>query len=166
MNLLQREIEGITGKRTHLEEDGNLKKYLMLYIDKEGYTVELTCLKEIINYIDVTEVPNTSTCVAGVISLRGTIIPVINFSRLINSPEAVSSYKKNIIIIRYNGHLAGLPVDSVSEVIYVNVDKFSPVPQFVEKEKVEFFKGIIEYRDKFVMVLKTEAILSNLRNKD
>lgn len=165
MNLLQREIEGIAGKRIHLEEDGNLKKYLMLYIDMEGYAVELTSIKEIINYIEVIEVPNTSPFVEGVISLRGTIIPVINFRRLINSPEADPSYKKNIIIIIYNGHLAGLPVDRVREVIYVNRDKFSPVPQFVEKEKAEFFKGIIEYRDKFVMVLKTEAILSNLRNK-
>lgn len=165
MNLLHREIEGIAGKRVHLEEDGNLKKYLMLYIDMEGYAVELTYLKEIINYKEVTEVPNTSTCVAGVISLRGAIIPVINFRRLINSPQADASYKNNIIIIKHNDNFAGLPVDRVRDVIYVTRDKFSTIPQFVEKQKAEYFKGIIEYRDKFVMVLKTEAILSNLKNK-
>ena len=73
--------------------------------------------------------------------------------------------KKNIIIIGYKNYTAGLPVDKVREVIYVAEDKFSPVPQFVEKGKVEFYKGIIEYKDLFIMVLKTETLLAYLKNK-
>ncbi|MDD5434656.1 MAG: chemotaxis protein CheW, partial [Nitrospira sp.] len=90
---------------------------------------------------------------------------IINYRRCLNSSEIIEEHKKNIIILRYNSLVAGLPVSRVRDVIYVNEDKFSAVPLFVGKEKMEFFKGIIEYRDKFIMVIKTETLLGNLKNK-
>lgn len=157
MNLLHEKHERITEKILHQEDNSHYVQYLRFTINNEVYAVDVKNVREIINYIEPTEVPNASPYVKGVISLRGSIIPVINFSLCHN--------KKNIIIIGYKNYTAGLPVDKVREVIYVAEDKFSPVPQFVEKEKVEFYKGIIEYKDLFIMVLKTETLLAYLKNK-
>lgn len=167
MNLLQSKHESITEKIIHQEDNSRYVRYLKFSINNEVYAVEVINVREIINYIAPTEVPNAGPYVQGVISLRGSIIPVINFSRCHNSPysDSHTCRKKNIIIISQNNQAAGLPVDRVREVIHVSIDKSSPVPQFVEKEKVEFYKGIIEYRDIFIMVLKTETLLAYLKNK-
>ena len=166
MNMLQKRKEGMVEKIIHQEDDKHANKYLRFDIYNEVYALEVLKIKEIINYREVTEVPNTSPYVSGVISLRGAIIPIINCRRCLNSHEIGAGHKKNIIILGYNGLIAGLPVSRVRDVIYINEDKFSTVPQFVGKEKMEYFKGIIEYRDKFIMVIKIEALLGNLKNKD
>ncbi|MBI5193426.1 MAG: purine-binding chemotaxis protein CheW [Nitrospirae bacterium] len=169
MNLLHGKHEGITEKILH-QDNSHYLQYLRFTIDNEVYAVDVINVREIINYIEPTEVPNAGPYVKGVISLRGTIIPVIAFSRYHNPPYSDShpqhGKKKNIIIIGHKNLAAGLPVDRVREVIYVTEDKFSPVPQFVEKEKVEFYKGIIEYKDLFIMALKTETLLAYLKNKN
>lgn len=167
MKLLHENHEGITEKILHQEDSSHYVQYLRFTINNEVYAVEVINVREIINYIEPTEVPNAGPFVKGVISLRGVIIPVIAFSRCHNFPYSDSLHliKKNIIIIGHKNHSAGLPVDKVREVIYVAKDKFSPVPQFVEKEKVEFYKGIIEYKEIFMMVLKTETLLDYLKNK-
>lgn len=165
MNLLQKRNEGMVEKIIHQEDDKHANKYLRFDVYNEIYALEVLKIKEIINNTEVTEVPNTSPFVRGVISLRGTIIPIINCRRCLDSHEINEGRKKNIIILGYNGLVAGLPVSRVRDVIYVNEDKFSAVPQFAGKEKMEFFKGIIEYGDRFIMVIKTEALLGNLKNK-
>ena len=165
MNMLQKKNEGMVEKIIHQEDDKHANKYLRFDVYNEVYALEVLKIKEIINYREVTEVPNTSPYVRGVISLRGAVIPIINCRRCLNSNEIGEDNKKNIIILGYNGLVAGLPVSRVMDVIYINEDKFSAVPQFVGKEKMEFFKGIIEYRDKFIMVIKIEAWLGNLKNK-
>lgn len=165
MNLIHKNIEVKMGKGSYQDKYSLYSQYLRFIYDNEVYAVEVLKIKEIINNVQVTEVPNTNNYVEGVISVRGIILPVINFRRCLNFPDAGLEYRKNIIIIGYNGVFAGLPVDRVSEVIHIHEDKFSPVPQFVEKEKVEFFKGIIEHRDKFIMVLKVETLLNHLKNK-
>ena len=138
-------------------------KYLMFQLNNEEYAVEVAKIKEVINYSEAVEVPNASPYVKGVISRGGVVIPLLNLKKCFGFPDTQPNKKVRIIVIGHKQHIAGLPVDSIVEVKSLTSNKVSPVPQFMEKEKVEFLRGIIECDDRFIMVLKTSALLECLR---
>lgn len=140
-----------------------MQKYLTFLLNEEEYAVEVIKVREVIHYTEITEVPNTSPYVAGVISLRGVIIPVLDFKKCTGSSLKQESQKKRIIVVNYRKSLAGIPVDLVKEVINVFPEDFRPVPQLMDKEKLEFMDRVIEYKDRFIMVLKTPVLIDYLR---
>jgi len=146
-----------------LEKENKRQKYLVFQIDNEEYAVEVFKIKEIINDTEVTEIPNTSPYVKGVISRRGVIIPILDLRKYLGFDDSQPQRKTRIIIIGHKQSMAGLPVDSVREVESVPSNKVTPVPQFMKKEKVEFLKGVIQYNDRFISLLKTTALLARLK---
>jgi len=146
-----------------LEKENKRQKYLVFQIDNEEYAVEVFKIKEIINDTEVTEIPNTSPYVKGVISRRGVIIPILDLRKYLGFDDSQPQRKIRIIIIGHKQSMAGLPVDSVREVESVPSNKVTPVPQFMKKEKVEFLKGVIQYNDRFISLLKTTALLARLK---
>ena len=138
-------------------------RYIMFKIDNEEYAVEVYKIKEVINYAEVTEIPNLSPYVKGVISLRGTVIPILDIKKCFGFPDSQPTKKARIIVINFKEHIAGLPVDSVEEVKNISGGTIIPVPQFMEREKTEFLQGIIEYNSRYIMVLKTSVLLECLR---
>src|SRR3990170_1283117 len=146
-----------------LEKDNQEQKYLIFQIDNEEYAVEVFKIKEIINDTEVTEIPNTSPYVKGVISRRGVIIPILDLRKYLGFDDSQPQRKTRIIIIGHKQSMAGLPVDSVREVESVPSNKVTPVPQFMKKEKVEFLKGVIEQNNRFISLLKTTALLERLK---
>lgn len=142
------------------------EKYLIFLLNEEEYAIEVIKVKEVIQYREVTEIPNTSPFVSGVISLRGIVIPILDFKRCAGSSSKQQIKKDRIIIINYHKFLAGIPVDFVKEVVNISPENFRPVPQFMGKEKMEFLNGIIEYKDRFIMALKTSVLLNYLRHEN
>ncbi len=146
-----------------LEKEDSKQKYLVFQIDNEEYAVEVFNIKEIINNAKVTEIPNTSPYVKGVISRRGVIIPILDLRKYLGFDDSQPRRKIRIIIVGHKQSMAGLPVDSVREVESVSSDKVTPVPQFMKREKAEFLNGIIEQNDRFISVLKTAVLLERLK---
>jgi len=52
------------------EEDTTKNNYLIFVIDEEEYGVEVAYIKEIIQMIHITQVPQTPSYVKGIINLR------------------------------------------------------------------------------------------------
>jgi purine-binding chemotaxis protein CheW len=154
------------GFKDYKDSDKRGQRYLVFLLNEEEYAVEVVKVKEIIQYTEVTEVPNTSPYVSGVISLRGVVIPILDFKRCVGSSLKQQIIKDRIIIINYHKFLAGIPVDFVKEVVNIFPENIRLDPQFMGKEKMEFLHGIIEYKDRFIMVLKTSVLLDYLRHEN
>lgn len=163
--LKKKDREGGMGE-VNIDQDKGVQKYLSFKLDGEEYAIEVFKIKEVIKYPEVAEVPNVTPYVKGIILLRGILVPVLDFEKCLGFSDNQPIQRTRIIIIRHKKCVAGLPVDSVKEVININGDKIKPVPRFMGKDKVEFLKGIIEYRDRFIMVLKTSALLEHMRNEN
>lgn len=131
-------------------------QYLIFKIDNEQYAMKVTKVKEVINYIEVTEVPNTYPYVRGVMSLRGVVIPVLDFKEYIGLSGTCVSKKTHILIMHHeDDSLIGLLVDSIEGVIRISPEMFKPVPDFIGKENIKYFKAAFKYNNKFILLIET-----------
>lgn len=140
------------------------QQYLTFMLSGETYAINILCIKEIIQYSELTEVPRMPNFIRGVINLRGAVVPVIDLSaRFGKLPSAVG--RRNCIIIvevaiEEGTHSVGVVVDAVNAVLEIPAGEIEPAPTFGANIHAEFIAGMGKVNGKFVIILNIQQVLS------
>lgn len=82
----------------------------------------------------LTRLPKAPKFVEGVMNLRGQIVPVIDQRRRFEAAAPAVARKARIIVVRIGKGFAGFVVDSVSEVLRVDVAQLRASPELTSKK--------------------------------
>lgn len=143
-----------------IEEDTLKGKYLTFQLEKEIYGVEISYVKEIISILPVTLLPQLPAYVKGVISLRGSIIAVIDLRLRLLKQEAINTSRTCIIILNIFETQIGFIVDEVAEVISIKEEDIVPPPDFKISSENRFLKGIGKVGEQVKLILDCEKLLT------
>ncbi len=142
------------------------KQYLTFMLGTEMFSLDILCIKEIIWYAGLTEVPMMPSCIRGVINLRGAVVPVMDLSARFNRP-ATPVTKSTCIVITEVDNVAdgerqnmGIVVDAVQAVLEIPSSEIEPPPNFGAKIRSDFIEGIAKVNGKFVILLNVQQVLS------
>jgi len=108
-----------------------------------------------------TRIPKSPKYVDGVINLRGNIIPVIDGKKKFQLKENSEKFivDKRIMILEVDNDTTGLIVDSVNEVINLNINEIEPPPIDLE-ENTEIFCGIGKYNGRLLILINSEKFMA------
>lgn len=139
-------------------------QFLTFLLGDESYGLNLLRVKEIIEYAPLTQVPMVPDYIAGVINLRGSVIPVIDVSIRFGGDVAEVSKRSCIVIVEVNCNgetlEMGVQVDEVHEVINIHAGEIEPPPAFGTRIRTDFIAGMGKVKDKFVVLLNIDHVLS------
>jgi len=129
-------------------------------VGNEEFCVDILKVQEIIRMMGITKIPNAPDYAEGVINLRGRVIPVIDFRKRFNLPEASieNDESRRIVVVDIVGYTIGLIVDEVSHVIKLDNDSVSPTPETVKSSGGECFSGIGRMGEKLIILLDVEGM--------
>lgn len=133
-------------------------EFLCFRIFDEIYGVNIMDIKEIIKPREVTEVPRAPVFVSGVLSLRGTIIPIIDMHVRLGLDQDEPTGKERIVVIKNNNSLSGLLVDEVIQVVQIQLDAIETAPAVLDGIDREFIGGIGRADGQLIIVLNLETI--------
>jgi purine-binding chemotaxis protein CheW len=140
------------------------EKYLTFNLAGEQYGLEILKVREIIGLMDITTVPRTPEFVRGVINLRGKVIPIIDLRTKFGIDRVEDTEHTCIIVVDIvEDQLSvqmGIVVDSVSEVLDIDVDDIDATPRFSSSVSTSFIKGIAKTRGGVKILLKIEDVLT------
>lgn len=133
-------------------------EYLCFRVSDELYGINIMDIKEIIKPREVTEVPRAPAFVTGVLSLRGTIIPVLDMRLRLGLPREHVSGKERIVVIKSNESFSGLLVDEVIQVVRIKKEAVEPAPAVLEGIDRDFVFGIGRSDGRLLIILNLESI--------
>jgi purine-binding chemotaxis protein CheW len=140
------------------------KQYLTFVLGGEMFSIDILCIKEIIWYAGLTEVPMMPACIRGVINLRGAVVPVMDLSSRFGKPSTAVSKSTCIVIIEVGAEgerqNMGVVVDAVQAVLEIPASEIEPAPTFGAKIRSDFIEGIGKVNGKFVILLNVHNVLS------
>nr|WP_051360403.1 chemotaxis protein CheW [Candidatus Symbiobacter mobilis] len=142
------------------------KQYLTFMLGGEMFSLSILCIKEIIWYSNLTEVPMMPSCIRGVINLRGAVVPVMDLSTRFAKPSTPVTKSTCIVIIELETgsegehQNMGVVVDSVQAVLEIPTSEIEPPPTFGAKIRSDFIEGIAKVNGKFVILLNVARVLS------
>ena len=125
---------------------------LSFLLSSEEYAVMVADVREVLKIRELTRVPNAPDYILGIMSLRGTILPVIDLCTRLGLKPTERNEKARIIVISTDDEDVGLIVDRVNSVIRVPPQSIKPAPEHVE-QGADFLRGIVRQGDKLYIVL-------------
>ncbi len=133
-------------------------------LGEEEYGIPISKVKEIIEILDITPIPQTANFVKGVINLRGKILPVIDLrQRFLMEPKEYD--KSTCILVVETEHatgqrMLGIVVDAVSEVVTLDEEHIGPAPAYNEVQN-KYVANIGKIKDKVIILLDIKDIFTS-----
>ena len=143
-----------------------LTQYLTFEVADEEYAIEITRVREILVYSSLTSVPRAPEFIAGVMNLRGSVVPVVDLRKKLGLPATVITGTTCVVIvdIQSDGQTShvGLLADDVRQVMSLAAEDVEPAPAFGTKIDLAFLRGMGDLGDHFALILDLDRLLTAL----
>ncbi len=147
-----------------IAETQEATQHLTFNLDEEVFAVDISKVREVLEYTAVTKVPQTPEFMKGVINLRGHVVPVVDLRLKFGMQEAEKTVNTCIIIVEVSVDkdtaVLGALADSVQEVHDFEHDQIEPAPKIGTRLKTDFIKGMGKRNDQFIMILDIDKVFS------
>lgn len=124
------------------------------------FGLDIMAIREIRAWSPATRLPQVPHYVAGVVNLRGAVLPVIDLAARLGWPPTEASPRHAIIVTQLAGQARGLIVESVSDIVNLPRDQMQPPPATGDDKVVPFIEGLAPIEDRMVMVLDLDMLSS------
>jgi len=139
-------------------------QYLTFKLGDEVFALDITKVREVLDFTTVTKVPRTPEFMRGVINLRGSVVPVVDLRLKFGMKKTEQTVNTCIIIseVTVDGDttILGALADSVQEVLDMDAEHISAAPRIGTKLRTEFIKGMGKQDDRFVIMLDIDRVFS------
>jgi len=140
-------------------------QYLTFTLDEEVFALDVSKVREILEYSTVTKVPQVPEFMRGVINLRGSVVPVVDLRLKFGMAATEQTIDTCIIVaeVQLDGDavILGALADSVQEVVDMEPDQIEPAPHIGTQLNAAFIKGMGKCDGKFVMILDIDMVFTN-----
>jgi len=140
-------------------------QYLTFKLGEEVFALDISKVREVLDFTTVTGVPRTPDFMRGVINLRGSVVPVVDLRLKFGMTRTENSVNTCVIIteVTVDGDttVLGALADSVQEVLDLEPGSIAPPPRIGTKLRTEFIKGMGKQDDRFVIILDIDRIFSS-----
>lgn len=140
-----------------LETGTNEFEIVEFNVGKVNYGINVAKVREVINLVPITKMPQAHPYVDGLFTLRGRVMPLVNLPRCLN--QETEDDLKNIIVTEINNYNIGFLVNSVSRIHRISWTEMEPAPNVSDSPMVV---GIIKMLDKMVLLLDFEKIIAEI----
>jgi len=139
-------------------------QYLTFRLGEEGFAIEISRIREVLDFTDLTKVPRTPDYMRGVINLRGNVVPVVDLRLQLGMSAVEKTVDTCIVIVEVEIgsdllHV-GMLADSVQEVVDIDPHQIESAPKLGTRLKTDFIKGMAKRDDKFNIILDIDKVLS------
>ena len=104
------------------------RELITFEVEGQVFGLDIMAIREIRAWTPTTRLPRVPHYVAGVVNLRGTVLPVIDLAARLGWNPTVPSPRHAIIVTQMGGQACGLIVDAVSDIVTLPADALQPPP--------------------------------------
>jgi len=138
-------------------------EYLTFRLGNEEYGIDILKVQEIRGYDAVTRIADAPEFLKGIINLRGVIAPIIDLRVKYRLGEVKYDEFTVVVILHVAGRIAGIVVDSVSDVLELTKEQIRAAPDFDSLLDAEFITGLgdagDEERTRMLILLDIEKLM-------
>lgn len=148
----------------NMSEITDTTQYLTFKLGDELFGVDVSKAREVLDYTEVTHVPQMPDYMLGVINLRGSVVPVINLRRKFGMATSEQTIDTCIIVIEVEIDadiiVVGIMVDAVQEVLDLTDAQIEPPPRLGTRLNTEFIKGMGNIDGQFLIILDIDLVFT------
>lgn len=143
------------------QHDGRLE-LLTFVIAGEHYAIDIEKIVEIVTPRAVTRIPNADPTIVGILSLRGTIVTLVDVRRkLRHGSEPIETADTRIVVIDFRNEIVGFIVDRVLRVVKTDAGGIEPHPVVHATELDAAIRGVFRSGNALTILLDLDKLLDH-----
>lgn len=130
------------------------------------YGIKIEEISEILDEIPITSLFKVPVFLEGVTNLRGKILAVIDFAKLVNLPVKKNiqdeEKKRKIIVVQTDtGKEAAIIADYIKEVKWIENISFQELPDTIDEQEKKYLINIIKTDEQPIPVIDIKKVLED-----
>ena len=130
-------------------------------IASQRFGIDIMTVREIRAWSPVTRLPRVPDHVAGVVNLRGAVLPVIDLAARLGWTPTDATPRNPIIVIEHEGQMRGLIVHDVADIVSIEEGTLQQPDGKGHENITHFLEGIAPLGDELVMVLNLARLMAD-----
>jgi purine-binding chemotaxis protein CheW len=143
---------------------------LTFALEDEIFALEATCVREILDMINITEVPGAQPFVNGLLNVRGKVVPLADLRLKFDMEQRPPTIDSRIVVVEIDIEgdpvTVGLRADKVFEVTELPAAALEEAPKIGMRWRPEYIRSIGKRDADVIIVLDIEHIFSSPESKD
>jgi purine-binding chemotaxis protein CheW len=140
------------------------RQYLTFKLGNEIFATDVAKVIEVLDLTAITKIPRTPDFMAGVINLRGSVVPVVDLRLCFEMAKTESTRNTCIVVVEValdgESTIIGALADSVEEVLELDPEQIQPAPRIGTQIRTDFIKGMGKRDTQFIMILDIDRVFS------
>lgn len=140
------------------------RQYLTFRLGNEIFATDVAKVREVLDLTPITAIPRTPEFMAGVINLRGSVVPVVDLRLCFEMSKTETTRNTCIVVVEVQldgeATIIGALADSVEEVIDLEPEQIQPAPHIGMQIRTEFIRGMGKRDTQFIMILDIDRVFS------
>jgi purine-binding chemotaxis protein CheW len=133
--------------------------HVLFNVGDASYVLPASAVLQMETFSGATRVPGTSDFVAGLVQVRGAVIPVVDVRIRFGLPAHAPVLDSRIIVLAHGDRKVGLLVDSAREVVNIPAAAFQAPPEVVAERSARFVKSVARAGDRLVMLIDVDRVI-------
>jgi len=133
--------------------------HVLFKVDDAIYALPSDVVLQMESFTGATFVPGAPRFVAGIIQLRGRVVPVIDLRTRFGLPPRAPTLETRVVVGEQHDRTVALVADSAREVVRMTRAQLKPPPRLLDEGATGFVKAVAQLGDRTVMVLDFAKII-------
>jgi len=123
------------------------------------YVVPAALVLHLESFEAATHVPGAPPYVAGLVQVRGRVVPVIDLRKRFGLPPTDHELAHRLVVVQLGARIVGLAVDSAREVIQLDESTFQDPPELIKQQASGFVTGVVSVRDRVFLIVDVPRVI-------
>jgi purine-binding chemotaxis protein CheW len=133
--------------------------HVVFKVGDAEYMLPASDVLQMESYAGATPVPGTPPYVAGIVQVRGQVVPVVDLRQRFHLPKIEPTLGTRIVVAEALGRRVGLIVDAAREVIQVAAEQIKAPPRVVVEQAEGFVKGVAQVGNRLLMLIDFAKVI-------
>jgi purine-binding chemotaxis protein CheW len=127
--------------------------HVLCKIAETEYALPAVDVVQMESFTGATKVPGAAAVVAGLMQIRGRVVPVLDLRTVFGFDSVPPSIDSRVIVMKHRDRTVGLLVDSAREVLKIPAEAFQPPPPVVAQQTEGLVKAVAQVGARLLMLV-------------
>ncbi|KAB7627158.1 chemotaxis protein CheW [Alkalilimnicola sp. S0819] len=142
------------------QDQGRVTQWVTFNLDNETYGINVMQVQEVLPMAEIAPVPGAPPFVMGILNLRGNVVTVIDTRMRFGLSHQDAEASSRVVVIEANDQIAGILVDSVTEVVEVSETEVDTAPNVGNEESARYIYGVVSRQEGLLILVDVNKLLT------
>jgi purine-binding chemotaxis protein CheW len=133
--------------------------HVLFVVEGTTFALPASMVLQMETFTGATAVPGAPPWVAGIVQLRGRVIPVVDLRTRFGLPKAERTIDTRVVVGETEGRTVALVADSAREVARIAPSQLKPPPRLVDLGARGFISAVVQLGERTIMVLDFAKVI-------